>query len=570
MLLFQRRQTIRHEQYKMGNAHPAQRKEPINKPPRDNNIRERLRTAIRIPHRMASKRASTRRATRNIAPCTQLKTPTQNAENHSTEPSAETASQTSGESKTALQKPQSTQQVVLRKATNNASDLETAQEKREKPASNTLHLGTFSPAKNDKTDDDLKTAEEATKRSKWRRLMKLYKKKSEPDTAQTAQESASRSRFRAALKFRKVRHTQDSMRTAKERHRTASAQMNIVFPASSKTSEGTISGCNETEEKTQEQENAPSAENADRKAQNEVQAWVERMLQKGVRGLRQEFFRLRLATNPTADQYQQFTINAPFGRNRYRDVFCLDESRIVLRNHPSGNDYIHANYVSTPLTQNRFICAQAPKDETVYDFWLMILQEQIEVIIMLGDFIEKQRPKCAHYFPQEENGVFVVNDINVECTLKTTLPDFPFKMLRRSLMAKRNGTSFVVTHYHWCAWPDHGVPNADKSPFRLLQLVRSTKRPICVHCSAGIGRTGSIVAIEYILELLKAHDSCDDLVDIVKKLRTQRAGIVQTDLQYLYVHRVMLIYFTDLKLITESDRLHNFIHDYEQLIPPFQ
>ncbi|VDM24336.1 unnamed protein product [Toxocara canis] len=435
---------------------------------------------------MASKRASTRRATRNIAPCTQLKTPTQNAENHSTEPSAETASQTSGESKTALQKPQSTQQVVLRKA-------------------------------NDKTDDDLKTAEEATKRSKWRRLMKLYKKvptlfqKSEPDTAQTAQESASRSRFRAALKFRKV------------------------------------------------------------------QAWVERMLQKGVRGLRQEFFRLRLATNPTADQYQQFTINAPFGRNRYRDVFCLDESRIVLRNHPSGNDYIHANYVSTPLTQNRFICAQAPKDETVYDFWLMILQEQIEVIIMLGDFIEKQRPKCAHYFPQEENGVFVVNDINVECTLVWKFSFF----------------FFILTHYHWCAWPDHGVPNADKSPFRLLQLVRSTKRPICVHCSAGIGRTGSIVAIEYILELLKAHDSCDDLVDIVKKLRTQRAGIVQTDLvsnyrlwsseifselfqilfvfsQYLYVHRVMLIYFTDLKLITESDRLHNFIHDYEQLIPPFQ
>uniref|UniRef100_A0A9J2PCX3 Tyrosine-protein phosphatase domain-containing protein n=1 Tax=Ascaris lumbricoides TaxID=6252 RepID=A0A9J2PCX3_ASCLU len=315
------------------------------------------------------------------------------------------------------------------------------------------------------------------------------------DSTQTARELPNRSWFRRSLR-RKTSpndYTQESTKTAREHRQSISRRPNST-PHPRQDHEG--------EEMTQEQDSeiSMSINGFNRgKTQNEIQAWVDRMLDKGVRGLRQEFTLLRVATKPTADKYQQFTVNAPFawvdrmldkgvrglrqeftllrvatkptadkyqqftvnapfGRNRYKDVFCLDESRIVLRNHPSGNDYIHANYVSTPMKPNRFICAQ----------------------------------------------------------------------------------------------------------------IRSTKRPICVHCSAGIGRTGSIVAIEYILERLKANASCDDLIDIVKQLRKQRAGIVQTDLQYLYVHRVMLIYFTDMKLITESDRLSNFIHEYEQLIPPFQ
>ncbi|VDK49930.1 unnamed protein product [Anisakis simplex] len=302
----------------------------------------------------------------------------------------------------------------------------------------------------------------------------------------------------------------------------------------------------------------------------QIKAWVERMLDKGIMELRREFIQLRLSTNPTEDQYKHFTANAPFGRNRYCDVYCLDESRIVLRNHPSGIDYIHANYVDTPSTAHRFICAQAPKDGTVYDFWLMILQENIENIVMLGDFVEKGRSKCAHYFPEEENVLFEVNDISVECTTKTALKEFSSNITQRSLKATRNGKIHKVKHYHWSVWPDQGVPNVDHSPFRLLQRVRSSKFPICIHCSAGIGRTGSIVVIEYILDRLKTNKNFEDLAEIVKQLRKQRAGIVQTDLQYLYVHRVMLNFFMDYKLIEKSERINNFIHDYEEIIPRVQ
>ncbi|ETN79695.1 hypothetical protein NECAME_09655 [Necator americanus] len=57
-------------------------------------------------------------------------------------------------------------------------------------------------------------------------------------------------------------------------------------------------------------------------------------------------------------------------------------------------------------------------------------------------------------------------------------------------------------HYHWQDWPDRGVPEADLAPVYLLAKVQNTTAPIIVHCSAGIGRTGSIVLIQNSLELL--------------------------------------------------------------------
>uniref|UniRef100_F1L153 Receptor-type tyrosine-protein phosphatase kappa n=1 Tax=Ascaris suum TaxID=6253 RepID=F1L153_ASCSU len=301
-----------------------------------------------------------------------------------------------------------------------------------------------------------------------------------------------------------------------------------------------------------------------------VEQWVERTLQKGVRGLLDEFAQLRSESSPSADAYQHFTDNQPFGRNRYKDIFCLDESRIVLRGHPKGNDYIHANYVSTPLMPNRFICTQAPKEETIYDFWLMVVQERIEVIVMLGDFVEKGKQKCAVYFPRKQNEVFTTNDVIIRCDSVTTLTEFNQLMLRRSLAVKRNEASFNVTHYHWSSWPDHSVPVADRAPFMLFQMVRAANRPICVHCSAGVGRTGSVVTIAYILECLLSNVQFKDLVQVLKQLRKQRAGIVQTEMQYLYVHRILLMCFMDMKLIGTSDRLNKFIREYNRLVSPVQ
>ena len=103
--------------------------------------------------------------------------------------------------------------------------------------------------------------------------------------------------------------------------------------------------------------------------------------------------------------------------------------------------------------------------------------------------------------------------------------------------------SLIVLSFQWIDWPDRGVPPCRLTAMVLLSYVRGTKKPIVVHCSAGIGRTGSIVAIEFILERLQSGIACEAMDEILKELRSQRPYSIQTDLQYLYVHRVMLVSF---------------------------
>ncbi|VDM93096.1 unnamed protein product [Onchocerca ochengi] len=91
---------------------------------------------------------------------------------------------------------------------------------------------------------------------------------------------------------------------------------------------------------------------------NLVDEWIETMLSKGVKGLNDEFIALCSKTKPSKNNCSSFMANQNSGRNRYRNVVCLDNSRVKLNNHPSGNDYIHANYISTPFSERRFICTQ--------------------------------------------------------------------------------------------------------------------------------------------------------------------------------------------------------------------
>ncbi|KHJ92968.1 hypothetical protein OESDEN_07126 [Oesophagostomum dentatum] len=78
----------------------------------------------------------------------------------------------------------------------------------------------------------------------------------------------------------------------------------------------------------------------------------------------------------------------------FKDVGCLDATRVKLLNRPASDDYVHANYVSTPTCTRRFICTQAPLESTCKDFWQMCIQDRVEYIVMLCNFFEKVCPSC--------------------------------------------------------------------------------------------------------------------------------------------------------------------------------
>ncbi|VDN28519.1 unnamed protein product [Cylicostephanus goldi] len=132
-------------------------------------------------------------------------------------------------------------------------------------------------------------------------------------------------------------------------------------------------------------------------------------------------------------------------QSRYQDVPCQDQNRIILKWHCAVTDYIHANYVGTPVSVKRFILTQGPLEGTVNEFWQMVLQEEAETIVMLCNCIETTR-----VLSPEELTVIV-------CILKINYSRADGSMDSRE-----------VRHYQWQDWPDRGVP-----PCKLTSMVCS-------------------------------------------------------------------------------------------------
>uniref|UniRef100_A0AC35TFN9 Protein-tyrosine phosphatase n=1 Tax=Rhabditophanes sp. KR3021 TaxID=114890 RepID=A0AC35TFN9_9BILA len=304
--------------------------------------------------------------------------------------------------------------------------------------------------------------------------------------------------------------------------------------------------------------------------------WVRRCLERKVAGLREDFNGgLKKYTTPGMTNVA-FTASNDQNRNRYRDVPCGDNQRVILKwpqYAPAPMDYIHANFVSSPISEKRFICAQGPLDTTVADFLHMIIQEETEVIIMLCNTIEKNQNKCAQYWPEAVNDKLFFTDVEVSMMKNTGTIGGDASVRKNELRLRWKGKggkilSRSVLHIHWQDWPDRGVPPTSATPGALLSSIRGNRKPIVVHCSAGIGRTGSIVAIECILEKFYYGKECENMEILLKELRAQRAWTIQNDAQFLFVHRIVLFNVFDKFRIGElcPDLIplyKQFIDDYD-------
>ncbi|TKR82355.1 hypothetical protein L596_016094 [Steinernema carpocapsae] len=293
----------------------------------------------------------------------------------------------------------------------------------------------------------------------------------------------------------------------------------------------------------------------------ELKKWAENTLDKGIKGLQEEFMRLKSFV-PEKNDAIAFGLPQNKPKNRYNDILCLDNSRVKIKDQSEDNEYIHANYVSTAFSNHRFICTQGPMDNTILDFWRMTIQEDTEVILMLCNIVEANQRKCAEYYPTKVGQTMTFGDITVKTVKITALPEEPGVEISL-LVVKFSGRKFLVKHYHWLGWPDKGVPEVSMTIMNMLSSVRGSKKPIIVHCSAGIGRTGTVVCVEFLLERMQFGQPCEDTAEVLKELRRQRSGSVQTEVQYLYVHRTMLHYFVSRNTIEMSQKLLEFIDDYD-------
>uniref|UniRef100_A0A665WXP7 protein-tyrosine-phosphatase n=1 Tax=Echeneis naucrates TaxID=173247 RepID=A0A665WXP7_ECHNA len=243
-------------------------------------------------------------------------------------------------------------------------------------------------------------------------------------------------------------------------------------------------------------------------------------------------------------------------KNRYKDILPFDHSRVklTLKTTNQDTDYINANFIKGMDGPEAYIATQGPLPNTVIDFWRMNWEYNIAVIVMACREFEMGRKKCERYFPQEGGEPMNFGPFRISWESEQARTDYCI----RTLMVEYENETRRITQFHYTNWPDHDVPSSFDSILDMIGLMREYQEnddvPICVHCSAGCGRTGAICAIDYTWNLLKAGKIPEDfnVFRLIQEMRTQRHSAVQTKEQYELVHRAIAQLFQKQLQLLES------------------
>ncbi|KAF2981367.1 hypothetical protein EK904_002919 [Melospiza melodia maxima] len=230
-------------------------------------------------------------------------------------------------------------------------------------------------------------------------------------------------------------------------------------------------------------------------------------------------------------------------KNRYKDILPFDHSRVklTLKTPPQDSDYINANFIKGVHGPKAYVATQGPLANTVIDFWRMIWEYNVAIIVMACREFEMGRKKCERYWPLYGEAAVTFGPFRISCEAEQARTDY---FIRTLLLEFQNETRSVY-QFHYVNWPDHDVPSSFDSILDMISLMREYQEhedvPICIHCSAGCGRTGAICAIDYTWNLLKAGKIPEEfnVFNLIQEMRTQRHSAVQTKEQYELVHRAI-------------------------------
>ncbi|KAG7274471.1 hypothetical protein CRUP_001436 [Coryphaenoides rupestris] len=196
-------------------------------------------------------------------------------------------------------------------------------------------------------------------------------------------------------------------------------------------------------------------------------------------------------------------------KNRFTNVLPYDSSRVTLSERGNSN-YINASYLSGYSGSKEYIAAQGPLAETLYDFWRMVWEQEVRVIAMVTNCTEGGRAKCEQYWPLDYTPC-LYGDLLVTSTSEQRQQSWTI----RTLNVKNRATSQQrsVQHFHFHAWPDHGVPDGTGPLLQFRALLRQQQ----------METEGTV-----------------DVASFVHKMRLSRPLMVQTESQYVFLHRCLL------------------------------
>ncbi|XP_071820268.1 receptor-type tyrosine-protein phosphatase H-like isoform X5 [Apostichopus japonicus] len=253
----------------------------------------------------------------------------------------------------------------------------------------------------------------------------------------------------------------------------------------------------------------------------------------------EEYNDLRPVGKNQADDTAKLDCNK--SKNRFSNILPYDHTRVKLSpaEDEPGSDYINANYMVGSKSSREYIACQGPLQNTEEDMWRMVWEQGASLIVMVTQLMEGNKIKCHQYWCQEGEGPVRYGDIIVK-NIATEQNDL---WVVRKFSLTKGPVTREVLHFNFTAWPDHGVPESADHLIKFVQAVRRVKKtdgkPIVVHCSAGVGRTGTFIALDTLMSQMESSDEVD-IFGLIRSMRMNRCLMVQTEIQYVYIHQCIM------------------------------
>ena len=224
--------------------------------------------------------------------------------------------------------------------------------------------------------------------------------------------------------------------------------------------------------------------------------------------------------------------------DRYADIKPYIHNKILIN---TANKYINASPINI-IKNKYFIATQGPLPNTIEDFWTMIDEYDCKAIVMACNLKEDGKEKCAFYYDEK----LKMNKYKIY--IEDTIEKDSYIIRKIKLINLKDKTEKKINQIHIINWPDNFIPTTQSGEVFnvLLEIILATERykgdgPIVSHCSAGIGRTGTFIAMYYLYKEIKDQiDGKKEIIqfsvfNLVRKLKEMRIAMVQDIIQYKFI-----------------------------------
>jgi len=198
--------------------------------------------------------------------------------------------------------------------------------------------------------------------------------------------------------------------------------------------------------------------------------------------------------------------------------------------------FINASWVNGIKKEKVYIATQSPLRNTIDHFWRMVSDNDVNLIVMLTDYVEKGVRKAEYYWNNFIDMPYNSGTIITNMITRETKGDFIYSTIEVSDV--KTDVTRTIVHITFTGWPDNSVPPNSKDVQHILDIMddyHEKSGPIVVHCSAGNGRTGTIILLHQYLICLKNKINLS-VPALLANIRFQRSDMVANKYQYKYVY----------------------------------